>query len=106
MTSKVLEITKEKVLRASEKCPQAKEVLKELFSEAFEKKGRKDITKDIDWAMYGFCSDNYWLMGAHEGKEIFYFNSTGLHFNHIDYEEDYEFEIRDENGSFRILKRV
>lgn len=39
MASKVLEITKDKVLKASEKCPQAKEVLKELFSEAFEDEG-------------------------------------------------------------------
>lgn len=34
--SEKLEITKEKVLKASETCPDAKEVLKELFSEAFE----------------------------------------------------------------------
>ena len=39
-----LEITKEKVLKASETCPDAKAVLEELFPDAFEKKG--DITME------------------------------------------------------------
>lgn len=36
MTPKTLEITPDKVLSAANKCPQAKEVLKEMFPELFE----------------------------------------------------------------------
>jgi hypothetical protein len=42
-----LKITKEKVLKASQNCPQAKEVLKELFPEAFEVQ-----YKDFDFCIY------------------------------------------------------
>lgn len=45
-----LEITKEKVLKASEKCPDAKVVLKELFPEAFREKWI-DITMNIKWTI-------------------------------------------------------
>jgi hypothetical protein len=49
-----LEITKEKVLEASEKCSQAKEVLKTLFPEAFENsiEYNRDIIRARDSMMF------------------------------------------------------
>jgi hypothetical protein len=61
-----LKVTKEKVLKASENCPQAKEVLKELFPEAFE-----PIYRDFDIFDYTgdiriYYKDNFYnLVGEH-----------------------------------------
>lgn len=43
---KELKISKEAVLEASKKCPDAKEVLKALFPDVF-KKTEKDVTRDL-----------------------------------------------------------
>ena len=50
-----LKITKEKVLKASEQCPDAKDVLETLFPDAF-KKEWKDVTDKckIEWGDYDY----------------------------------------------------
>ena len=103
--SKELKITKEKILEASKQCEQAMEVLRAMFPEAFEGEERwVDITEEIDWCMYKFCSDSYWLMGTFAGEERFYFNTTGFHFNLEDYKEFYKIKISGD-GEFRIFEK-
>ena len=63
MSNEKLEITKEKVLKASETCPDAKEVLKELFPEAFEKEEDKNITIECNFRVTR--SSEEWLRKGH-----------------------------------------
>ena len=57
MKSTELKITSEKVLSAANKCPQAKEVLKEMFPEVFEE--NKSITVNDSTIKQHFCVRNY-----------------------------------------------
>lgn len=51
-----LKITKKRVQKAAESCSQAKEVLQELFPEAFEGEGLQEINYDnlTDFVMIGY----------------------------------------------------
>lgn len=95
MASKELEITKDKVLKASEKCPQAKEVLKELFSEAFEEKWR-DISKETEW----WLREDGVLEIKHDGICRGH-HCIGREFYWVD--DEYKEEI--EGRNLRILKK-
>lgn len=109
---KELKITKEKVLEASESYPDAKGVLKTLFPEAFKKEKGKwvNVTEEIRWCCYNFEENEerpgeYWIMGVHEGDEVFFFNVDGLKFNLDNARSEYKIEERGGRGSFCILKK-
>ena len=110
--SEELKITQDRIkrlVRGLDGCHDAQQAVKDAFPEAFEevkKVGGKDITEEITWKVYEFCTGNYWLIGTFKGEEMFYFDSRGFHFNLEKHEEDYEFEIRDRDKAFRIFKKV
>lgn len=105
--SKELKITKEKVLEASESCPDAKGVLKTLFPEAFKEKEKwVDITNEtkLEWDNHG----DYWNIHViHKGEEVAYicdeemFNLWGSAKGKYKIERNEEYD----NWRFRILER-
>ena len=99
--------TKEQVLKASEKCPDTKGVLEDLYPDAF-KEEWVDITGEITWKIYRFIGGECWLMGTYEELKCsdgqFYFNRTGFHFNNVQAEKDFKLEEGNDQG-FRILKK-
>lgn len=99
--------TKEQVLKASKKCPEAKEVLEDLYPDAF-KAEWKDVTEEIVWKAHRFVSGEYWLMGKYgdpgSSDGQFYFNRTGFHFNNAQAEKDFQFKECTDQG-FRIFKK-
>lgn len=99
--------TKEQVLKASKKCPEAKEVLEDLYPDAFEKK-QVDITEEIVWKICRFIKGECWLMGKYEdtghSDGQFYFNREGFHFNNTQARKDFKFEECIDQG-FRIFKK-
>ena len=99
---KEYKITKERLKAMAEECPEAEGILKKGFPEAF-KGEERDITEEIKWKPAEF-DDGYWVMGCFEGEDYFYLNADGLHFNHVDYEREFRFEI--DGGSFRIIKKA
>ena len=75
-----LEITQEKVLEAAEKCSEAKEVLKTLFPEAFEKEDEfVDITDKV-FVQKGNRFNNIYLSTRYgESPQILYgITETGI----------------------------
>ena len=75
---KELKITRERVLEASERCEQAREVLEAMFPEAFEEEW-VDITKEIEWKTSCAGSKLYYLQGYYEGKEaLYWYASEGI----------------------------
>ena len=113
MASNKLEITKDKVLRASKKCPQAKEVLKELFSEAFEDEW-KDITGMVEPEIIYAAGNKPYLRFIEprcESTGSGFANSAATNYTpsisiplFIYHPEKYKIE-KDGEDSFRIFKR-
>lgn len=111
--SKELKITKEKVLKASETCPDAKSVLKELFPGVFipPKKKWKDITKEIEVRVRISCAkpsmDNkHYLSFMHEGEQIAYSGYTDKDIQFISLADDTEeYKIEWDGINFIIFKK-
>lgn len=106
-----LEITKEKVLKASEKCPNAKVVLKELFPDVF-KEGWIDVTENLHFRPYQ-ASSFYWIGIYQEGTslQIGWLDNAGANIcTHA--KENYKIEAQKTKGTnswdnyFRILKKI
>lgn len=98
MASKNLEITKEKVLKASEKCPQAKEVLKELFSEAFEGEG-SDITEEL-MLKIDPTGDAYWIDIYHAGNRVGYIGHARINITN-----NLQYKLEKHMDAFKILRK-
>ena len=105
--------SKKQILKASERCQEVKEVMQDLFPQAFEEEW-VDITEDIKWKVYKFMGGDYWLMGKYYGGSVdigdgqFYFCKDGFRFNNISHEKDFKIEYAEkvsEAQGFRILKR-
>ena len=65
-----LTITKEKVLQAAEKCPQAKETLKTLFPEVFERYTLKSMAAGKGMRLFdGMASGDNTMIGVHGWDE-------------------------------------
>lgn len=100
-----LEITKEKVLKASEKCPDAKVVLKELFPDVFEGKW-EDITKDIKWKVDGDIDEGGALHGYYDGKILLTASSLRFSISPMSCEDGLgRFLIKHNADSHTVLKR-
>ena len=86
--SEKLEITKEKVLRASKICPEAKEVLTGMFPEAFEKTEEvgRDITKELTFKIDPTGGGAYWIDIYHGTSMIGYIGHHRMTItSHADY---------------------
>ena len=110
---KELKITKEKVLRASETCPDAKMVLRELFPDAFENEW-EDITEKVKPEIICAAGNKPYLRfidpkqestgsGLANSAAIGYTPSISLSF-FIYQPERYKLE-KDGEESFRIYRR-
>ena len=97
--------SKEQILSASKRCPQAKNALEELFPEAFECEW-KDVTKKLTWELKhtpdGSGISHYWFKGTIKGKHLV---SLG-----IDETKSYKYhksklEMHKRLGNFRVLMK-
>ena len=71
-------ITKERVLKMAEECPEVKSVLKRGFPEAFEPEW-KDITEDIKWSVERSRSGlGMVLRGRYLGSKIVFCGRNGI----------------------------
>lgn len=73
---KELKISKEAVLEASKKCPDAKEVLKALFPDVF-KEEWIDITKECSYTL-GEDTGGYFLRCEYDDWVLFHFEHSGI----------------------------
>ena len=103
--------TKEQILQASESCPDAKDVLQELFPEVFKEERKKekefwgDITQSVE-VVVSKMFKGYYLRFMHDGRQIAYsgLGKSDVQFIQVDdSEEDYLVEWF--GVDFRILKR-
>ena len=101
-----LKITKERIIKASESCPDAKRVLKELFPEVFEEEWH-DITTEIQFE-FDSCDPYYFLRIYHGSSRS---NSIGLVYPSTGMDkpglqiDDIDFKVDFKNDAFRILKK-
>ena len=93
---KELKITKEKVLEASEKCGQAREVLKALFPEAFEEE-QKIITSKVELRLEAVGSGYHFIKLSYKGDDIGIMRQGHL----IEYRST-KYPIEYENDTVRI----
>jgi len=108
-----LEITKEKVLAMAKKCPEAKEILREGFPEAFESMW-VDVTESLEFRPYK-AGCYYWIgiYNKYVSLQIGWLDNAGAHIcTHA--EKSYRIEkyksgeIRSwgwEDNYFRIMKK-
>jgi len=97
--------TKERVIKASETCPDAKEVLEKLFPEVFECSNEwKDITKELQWGLQGPSEHGYFLYGTWMGQDAVYVggNGYGIAFGRS---KEYEYDLSQLGQSFRLKIR-
>ena len=103
--------SKEQILEASKDCPDAKEVLKKLFPEAF-KEEWDDVTKELEIRIAHFGEGVYYLRFSHNGSIIAHSHCDLLGDGEYDYHfimfnDTYkdEYKIEWSDGDFCILKR-
>ena len=104
--SKELKITKEKVLEASESCPDAKEVLKTLFPSVFKDEWR-DVTLHLTAKIENFLEGRYFIKLYDGSKQVAYTHTNGE--NPIlkladEGKDEYKIEWLN-NSDFRILQK-
>ena len=104
MSSKI-EIRKERILEAAESCPQAKEVLRKLFPEAFPTE-KENISHEIeiDIVRGGFGGgDAFGIQLQHKGEHIGYMGKQGP--MTIDKYESKVTPTVDFGGKYQIFKK-
>lgn len=101
-------IETDRILKASETCPDVKNVLRELFPEVFKEEWR-DITGEVRPELDNLGGGGYFIRLYHGKNVVAYTGSSGngkaeLKLGEFGAEENYKLVV-DGSGDFNILKK-